>query len=265
MGASSAPGSVPSGYEQVGHVLVLAEAREWLEPLDLTSVDGAFSCEAQRRGPDKALARLTAPDGRTIYVKRYDFNRPSLFVRAMLKLNFPVYSGPQELNNLLAMRAGGLPVPTPLAAGTHDVGPRRRSFVALAELPGKPLHELPPPQTPTARRARVLAVADLIQKLHSAGFWHKDLYACNLFWDPAHGLGLLDCERVERRVGGPPMRWRVKDLAALHYSSSWPTRTERLRFLLAYLGIKRAEHSTRRLARAIARKALRIAGQGAKR
>jgi hypothetical protein len=265
MGASSAPDSVPSGYEHVEHVLVFTESREWLTSLGLTSVAGAFSCEAQRRGPEKALARLPAPDGSTVFVKRYDFNRPSLFVRGMLKLNFPVYSGPRELDNLLAMRAAGLPVPTPLSAGTHDVGPRRQSFVALAELPGRPLHEVPAPAAPADRRARVLAVADLVQRLHSAGFWHKDLYACNLFWDPDKGLGLLDCERVERRAGGPPMRWRVKDLAALHYSSPWPTRTERLRFLLAYLGIKRPEASTRRLAHAIARKAARIARQGAKR
>jgi hypothetical protein len=52
---------------------------------------------------------------------------------------------------------------------------------------------------------------------------------------------------------------------AVHYSARWPTRAERLRFLLAYLGLRRLDGSARRLAAAVVRKAQRIAGRGAKR
>ncbi len=255
----------PLGYERVGGVLVLAEARSWLDALGLTSVDGAFARPGQqRRAQGKSLARLAAPDGSTVFVKRWDYNRPGLWLRAAIKLNFPVYSGPRELSNLLALREAGLRVPVPLAAGDVDRGARRRSFVALGELKGESLDLLPEPKSPAERRARIREVAALVRALHSAGFWHKDLYACNLFWHAAGGLGLLDCERVERRAAGPPLRWRVKDLAALNYSTSWPSRSERIGFLRAYLGIERLLPDTKRLALAVVHKTRRIARQGAK-
>ena len=85
-------------------------------------------------------------------MKRYDYNRPEVWVRSAVKLNFPVYSGPSEMTNLLALAEAGLRVPVPLAAGERDSGPRRRSFVALKELPGRPLDQLPAPATPGERR-----------------------------------------------------------------------------------------------------------------
>src|SRR5690606_32258710 len=138
-----------------------------------------------------------------------------------------------------------------------------RSFVALGALAGAPLDALPAPPTRAERRALVEAVADLARRLHGAGFWHKDLYLCNLFHAPGEPLGLLDCERVGFAPGGPPRRWRVKDLAALDYSARWPTRTERLRFLRAYLG-RPLDEEARQLARAVRAKATRLARRGRK-
>lgn len=254
----------PAGYEHEAGVLVRAADRAWLERLGLTSLESVFGLEAEVRGKWKALVRLRAPDGSRVFVKRYDYHRGDVWIRGALKLNFAVFSGPKELDNLLALAAAGFRVPVPLAAGEVDEGGRRRSFVALAELAGAPLDALPAPGEANARRERVAQVADLVRRLHAAGFWHRDLYLCNVFWDDDAGLGLLDCERVGHRPDGPRLRWRIKDLAALDYSATWPTRTERLRALLRYLERERLDPATKRLARASHRKAQRIAARGTK-
>jgi heptose I phosphotransferase len=253
-----------AGYERHGAVVLRAAERRWLDDLGLAHIEHAFALQGEPRSEGRSLVRLNAPGGRTVFVKRWDFHRAGLWLRGAVKLNIPSWSGPRELRNLLALRSAGIRAPLPLAAGEIDEGPRRRSFVALARLEGEPLERLPAPAAPAARRARIQAVAGLIRDLHGAGFWHKDLYLCNVFLDPEEGLGLLDCERVERAAGGPPMRWRVKDLAALDYSANWPTQAERLAFLRAYLGVERLGRDGRRLAAAVRRKARRIARQGAK-
>jgi len=254
----------PPGYETAagGDVLLRSADRAWLEPLGLADLERAFAHRAEARSRYKALARLADPAGRPVFVKRYDYDRREVWLRAAAKWNFPVFSGPRELENLLALAAAGLRVPVPLAAGERDAGPRRRSFVALAELPGEPVDA--PPAAPADRRARARALADLVARLHGAGFWHKDLYLENVRVDPEAGLGLLDCERVARRPGGPPPRWRIKDLAALDYSAAAWSAADRLRFLRAYLGVPRLGLEARRLARVVRRKADRLARRGAK-
>ena len=137
----------------------------------------------------------------------------------------------------------------------------RRSFVALATLPGVPLADLPPPEGSHARRLLLDRVANLARRLHAAGYWHRDLYACNVFSDEELGLGFLDCERVGRRLGGPPRRWRVKDLAALDYSLSWPSERERIHALRRYLD---PGADPRPWLRAIRRKAEHMARHGKK-
>jgi lipopolysaccharide core heptose(I) kinase len=232
----------------------------WLEPVGLTSVAAAFAHPGEPRGPVKSLVRLATPSG-PVFVKRYQFRPLSARLRGLLKLNPPIYSGPRELQNLLDLDSAGFRVPLPLAAGEDQARGLRRSFVALANLAGQPLSELAPPEEPLRRRALLDRIALLARRLHAEGFWHRDLYACNLFWEPALGLGLLDCERVDRRAGGAPQRWRVKDLAALDYSLSWPSERERLYVLRRYLG---PEGDLRRWSRLVRRKAKRLRDHGKK-
>lgn len=257
--------TAPPGYERLpGGVLARSEERAWIEALGLGAVDEAFALPGERRGEVKSLVRLEAPDGRRVFVKRYAYRRPEAWLRCAFKWNFPVWSGPRELHNLLALADAGLRVPCPLAAGEEDRGARRRSFVALAELPGRPLAALTPPAERETRRALLFAVARTVRALHEAGFWHKDLYLDNVFWEPGLGPGLIDCERVERRADGPPLRWRIKDYAALDYSATWPSQSERLRFLCECLGLARPTPEARRLARLVRRKARRMARRGRK-
>lgn len=258
------------GFVAAGEgVVVRRDARERARALGLSTLEEAFALPAVRRaqsgGRWKALAVVGGegePD--RVYVKRWDFDRLEVALRSALKWNFPVFSGLREASNLLDLSAAGLRAPVPLAAGEVTAGRRRRSFVALEALSGPPL-AAPPPDDPAARRAHVEGVATLVGRLHAAGFWHKDLYAENVRVDPALGPGLLDCERVERRAGGPPRRWRVKDLAALDGSVAWASAADRLRFLRRYAAAAGVpEDQLDGLARDARAKARRMATRGAR-
>ena len=257
----SADLALAEGYELRDEGRVEALAQEgWLEAAGLTSVAAAFAHGGEPRGPIKSLVRLRGPSG-TIFVKRYQFRPLGVALRGALKFNPAIYSGPRELHNLLALRAAGFRVPLPLAAGEDRRGGTRRSFVALAELSGQPLSESPAPGEACVRRALIDRVALLVRRFHAEGFWHRDLYACNVFLSPGEGLGLLDCERVGHRQGGAAQRWRIKDLAALDYSLEWLSERERLRLLRGYLD---PGADLRRWSRLVRRKSARIRAHGRK-
>jgi len=107
-------------------------------------------------------------------------------------------------------------------------------------------------------------LASLIARLHDRGYVHRDLYLSHIFYNPEvpvpSSLCLIDLQRVlrPRRCRG---RWIVKDLASLDYSTPRELigRTDRLRWLLRYLGIPGMDASARRFVYRIAGKIRRIA------
>ncbi|MCC6409245.1 MAG: hypothetical protein IT453_18955 [Planctomycetes bacterium] len=128
-------------------------------------------------------------------------------------------AGLREAENLLELADAGFPVPRPIAAARADgvslvlmerVGHDTDLAAALAE-------------APRARRDAWLAeLAELVARLHAAGFYHRDLYLQHVVLprEPRGGASfvLLDCGRA-RRERSPRERWFVKDLAALAHSS----------------------------------------------
>jgi tRNA A-37 threonylcarbamoyl transferase component Bud32 len=262
---TAAPAPEP-GYalDAGGELLIHEPSRPLLRRLGLTSLAAVFALEAEQRTKQKSLARLPCA-GQTVFVKRWEFDRREVWLKATLKGgNHPVFSGPQELRNLCRLRAAGLRAPLPLLAGEEDQGWRRRSFVALTQLQGQPWDALGVPAPPEARRQRATELASMVAQLHRAGFWHKDLYLCNVYWDISRGLGLLDCERVDHDPRGVPTRWLIKDLAALDSSAQGWTCSDRLRFLRAYLGVERLDAAGKELARDVRAKARRMTRHGAK-
>jgi heptose I phosphotransferase len=116
-----------------------------------------------------------------------------------------------------------------------------------------------------ARHEITASLAEFIAAFHRTGCCHRDLYLCHVFTDldrqarrpPA--FWLIDLARTHhprwRRA-----RWLVKDLSQLDCSARQigATRTDRLRFLRAYLGGRPRDARTRRLARRVRRKSDRI-------
>jgi heptose I phosphotransferase len=145
----------------------------------------------------------------------------------------------------------------------------RRSAVVFEEVAGDAVERVWPaalerrsPITRGAsRHAATRRLARFISAFHQTGASHRDLYLCHVFVRldetarrPPH-FALLDLARVHyprlRRT-----RWIIKDLAQVDCSARQcgATRTDRLRFLIAYLGLHADTPRVRWYARRIVRK-----------
>jgi heptose I phosphotransferase len=115
------------------------------------------------------------------------------------------------------------------------------------------------------KRQWIAQLGDFARKFHAAGFYHRDFYLCHFWFATANGenrLWLLDHHRTGRNaVRWWRRRWRIKDVAQLHYSAS-PlifSRTDRLRFLRRYFACAKLNQEQRRFVAAVRRKSRRIA------
>jgi tRNA A-37 threonylcarbamoyl transferase component Bud32 len=152
----------------------------------------------------------------------------------------------REWENHRLMMAAGFRVPQPAVGGRLPDGRALFSTLRLADL--LPMDEVWATLDP--RRA-VRAMADLARRLHACGLVHKDLYLNHLF--VARGgeaITLVDLGRLTKTTS---RRLRRKDLAALLLSAQpFCSRAALMRGLKRYGG-------DRRLARAVLRKAARMA------
>jgi hypothetical protein len=159
------------------------------------------------------------------------------------------------------------------------VGPIEvRSAILLGEAAGEslekwvPAHLLPAKDDANlpGRRRLMDGLARFVARFHAAGFVHRDLYLCHIFFDSAGAaMQAADCERAFclidlQRVFRPRWRgrrWVVKDLAALDFSTPADrvSRWERLRFLCRYVRHCNRFGSARELARQVTVRSNRMA------
>lgn len=175
-----------------------------------------------------------------------------------------------------SLMLAGADVPAVAAVGFAEemTGPlERRSVLLLEAAPGDGLDRA----WSAAERAgapitRGLARLDFARRLgrfiaafHGTGLCHRDLYLCHVFveLDPlghaAPRFRLIDLARV-MRPRMRRMRWLLKDLSQLDASARQigASRADRLRCLLAYLGLQRGAPRARWYARRIVRRSDRI-------
>ncbi|MCH9697940.1 MAG: lipopolysaccharide core heptose(I) kinase RfaP [Gammaproteobacteria bacterium] len=91
-------------------------------------------------------------------------------------------------------------------------------------------------------------VARIARTLHENGVNHRDFYLCHLLLDTTtqHAqikLHVIDLHRVQIR-SKTPLRWKVKDLAALYFSAMdiGLTRNDYYRFMKYYNGTETLSH-----------------------
>lgn len=185
---------------------------------------------------------------RVCYLKRYLRPPMSEQLRRMREHDRRDSSAKREAHFIKHLSAIGIPTMRKLAWGQEMSGPwERRSFIMTEELAGESLEKLairaghdashiPPPRE---RHEIIRQLAVLTRHMHARAYFHRDLYLCHVFItrnvDGGIVLQLIDLARMIHR----PLlqqRWRIKDLAALDYSSPAPlvTRADRIRFLYHY-------------------------------
>lgn len=158
---------------------------------------------------------------------------------SLLRLRRPVLGADAEVRAINRLEQAGVGVPRVLAWGREGWNPaRQRSFVVLESLADAVSLEVLAEQgvDPAERRLLCKRAADVVRRMHAAGVNHRDLYICHLLESPDRAeLLVLDLHRAQVR-NRVPRRWRIKDLAALLYSSAGLhlSRRDQLRFVVRY-------------------------------
>lgn len=229
--------------------------REVLERAELLAFDALWDLEAgfveepnARRGGWSGVSRieLPFPDGpRPVFLKR----QADHLTRTV---RHPFAGEPtlhRELTQLRRFADLHIPAPPALHYAHASVGQEWRAVLVVGEVAGRPLTSWLddyPHASRSARDAVIGAVCALCQRIWSAGFEHRALYAKHLFLDESTspmGVSIIDLETTRRRSFRPKVR--VRDLDSLNRRTPVISRTDRLRFLLKVLGADRVTPEVR--------------------
>ena len=265
-------------YEQVSEgMYVDAEFAAALSRPGLISVDAVFAFEGGEDLSKSNLAsfrrrrrvRLDCP-GVTVYLKCYDRPGRLTQLRNWLAHRRRASMAAFDRGPSQELAAAGIATPRVIAYGEQWQGLfEKRSFIITQEIAGGEALERRLPacfvghqsrESIRARRRFIEQLADFARRFHATGLRHRDFYLSHIFLTDAGELYLIDLHRTFRPLvfGG---RYRVKDIAQLHYSAPGEhiSQTDRLRFYLRYAGRTRLGRSDRRFLRRVTSRAWRMA------
>jgi hypothetical protein len=161
----------------------------------------------------------------------------------------------------LAMSAAGFKAPPVIAVGA-ECGWRKakREFLLTEKITGEPLPRFLRRDSEAlavmtaSKRENLVRFAQLIRRFHDAGFVHGDLVAANIFVVASGPTGVdfyfMDNDRTHRY---PTWLWQTLWKRNLLQLNRMPlagiSLQDRMRFLHAYLNVRRLSRADRRLAR----------------
>jgi hypothetical protein len=223
------------------------------EQLGLTSIEAVFAFQGVKNLTKANLAphrsrielQIESP-ATTLFLKRYD--RPPVWtqLKNWLSAKKRISCAYAEFKASGDLQQLGINVPRMVAWGdSWGAIFEKRSFVIIEKVEqGVSLEKRLPdffdgPATPEnlkMRRQFIKELAVFVRKFHETGFCHRDLYFSHVFLKANGNFCLIDLARAFRPLFFS-QRYRIKDLAQLHYSAPGKnfSKTDRLRFLQAYL------------------------------
>lgn len=242
------------------HMRVDPAYREALREAGLGTVDAILG---RNDGRVVAWSRTTdsvyIPTARGVgfYVKRYFYPSWRARFRTMLRGTFlGIHRGKAEYRSLSTMRSYGINAVRPVAYGSQRLGHFVTAcFLVTEEVPHAPnlttyAQELEGGRrevTPAWRHKAARRLATQISEMHGRGyehgrlFWRNVLIRRDVLGEPE--FFFLDAERQKRieRIGRAGS-WRMHELAKVATSAEpFSSRTDRVRFLRAYLGVRRLD------------------------
>lgn len=205
------------------------------------------------------------------YLKRYFYTSWRKRIRTMFRGTFfGTHRGQAEYRSLQAMRALGISAARPVACGVCRTGHFVTAcFLVTEEVPEACnltsfAREVATGRRSVTRAERIQMIECLARQvagMHAAGFSHGQLFWRNILVrhgpDGTPEFFFLDAQPMPawRRLG-PGTTWWQRELAHLTVSAlPFTTRTERLRFLLAYFEASELDEELRAYAREIAAQA----------
>jgi heptosyltransferase-2 len=257
-----------------------------LSKIGLTSIDAVFSFDAAKSLAKSNLAafrsrlqfEIDAPQSQsplTVFMKRYDKPPISVQIKNRLSHRARVSCAACEFEPMQELPLAGVNTPRVVAYGEQWSGIfEKRSFIITEKIPDAEALErkLPDcfnaPATPenlSRRRDFITQLAAFVRKFHRSGYRHRDLYFAHIFRNNAGEFYLIDLARTFK----PALlsrRFQIKDVAQLHYSAPGRqfSRSDRLRFYLAYTAQRRLATGDKAFIREVVAKAKRMASHDRK-
>lgn len=223
--------------------------------------------EVVRQSGTRRVMRFRDPEpgGRLYYFKVYRYHR----LVPMLYNSYRCDRACREFQALLALRRAGLPAPRPVACGAHRTLGLIRSCFLLTEGVEDArdlesfLRDLRVRRGSTEWRQLLTRglgdLARLVARMHAADFFDRDLHLRNILvcGDPEEPrFWFIDHPKAHSVPRSRPRARRravVHDLASLDENAERHlSRTDRLRFFLAYRGHRSADAEDRALLRDVA-------------
>lgn len=191
--------------------------------------------------------------GRSYFAKLYKGIGWKRILKSLFSLRKPpVLCAKNEWLAIQKLTELGVDTMTTVGYGTRGCSPAtKQSFLITEDLQGTESLEdfcrswLETPPNPVLKRALIKKIATVSRILHDNGINHRDYYLCHFLLDVSLGKDqldpnhltpyLIDLHRVQFR-STVPLRWRVKDLSSLYFSSLEIGLTQRdlYRFMCEY-------------------------------
>jgi hypothetical protein len=221
---------------------------------------------------DRRRTRLDLADEsgtrHVLYLKRYGPTGVLGGIRRWWAHGRALSPAEAEARNIRAAREAGVPTMREVAWASGAWG----SYLITTAVPGEALERCGPAfwqrVAAPAGPGEVFAakLGGTVRSLHATGYVHRDLYTSHVFLDEGGGrleLYLIDLARMFR-PRWRRFRWRVKDLAQLHYSlpADWRARWWET-LLKAYLG-DGAPGGLERWRGAVEKKSMRVSRHAAR-
>jgi len=218
---------------------------DWLTTLqenNLNGFDDWWGLEADwfeepniRRGGWSGVSRVTLGE-RTVFLKRQEDH----VIRTLAHPFNGIPTFVREMQNILAMQAAAVPALNPVYFAERKVNGKQRAILVTEALEGfSPLDEIPREQLSFSARIKLITTAaNVVKQLHAHKLVHNCLYPKHLFvrgGDGGFEVHLIDLEKARTALSRD--RAMFRDLDTLNRHCRGWTRSDRLRFLLAYLGV----------------------------
>lgn len=248
-----------------------------LDELGLTSINAVFEfTQAENLAKDnlpkhrsRFKFKINSPPA-TVFLKRYDSPPLTTQLGNWLGRHQPISCGLADFKSAAQLSQAGISTPKTIAYGQQrGIFFEKRSFIMTEEIPDAESLERKLPDCFSApatdeklrlKRDFIARLAAFVKKFHETGFRHRDLYLSHIFHSNTARFYLIDLARAFKPILMPE-RFRIKDIAQLHYSApaSHFSKTDRLRFYFTYTGRTKLARPDKKFIAKVTNKAKRIA------
>jgi len=196
---------------------------------DIMQLRGEVFRELENRRTQRILLK-----GKPYFIKQHFGVGWKEIIKNLWQGRLPILSAKNEWQAISLLHALGVDTLTLVAYGCRGKNPAAlQSFLITEALPTTLSLEHYRPSFKLKLKL-IKEVARITRTLHEHGINHRDLYLCH-FLLGEEKLYLIDLHRAQIRKK-IPLRWRVKDLAGLYFSSknSGLTKRDLFRFMMLY-------------------------------